>query len=143
MSKLNKILLGLVVVLLVAVGALIFWQKFGFEKPYYAVYLSTGDLYFGKLSHFTRVSLSDVWFLQRNPEDTQNPLSLTPFKGAFWGPEDELYLNSKDIVWKVKLKSDSPVLSYIKNPQAGQPSQQQVQPSGQSTSGEQPTSTSR
>ncbi len=135
MSTLNKILLVAVVILVIAVGALIFWQKVGFEKPYYAVYLSTGDLYFGKLSYFPRVSLSDVWFLQRNPDDIQNPLSLTPFKGAFWGPENELYLNSKDIVWKVKLKSDSPVLSYIKNPQAGQPSQQPPQqlPSEQAT----------
>jgi hypothetical protein len=140
MSKLNKILLILVIVLLIVLGGVISWQKFGTEKPYFAVYLSTGDMYFGKLNYFPRLSLSDVWYLQRNPDDTQNPLSLTPFKGAFWGPEDKIYLNSKDIVWKVKLKSDSPVLSYIKNPQPTQSVSQQPQ---QQLPSEQTTSTNR
>lgn len=135
----NKILLGLVIILVIVVGAIIYWQKFGFEEPYYAVYLDTGDMYFGKLSHFPRLSLSDVWYIQRNPQDSQEPLSISKFERVFWGPEDKLYLNEKNIVWKTKLKSDSPVLNFIKNPQTlTQPQPQQQEPqSPQSTSTQQ------
>ena len=140
MSKLNKILLGLVIVLLIAVGAIIYWQKVGFEEPYYAVYLDTGDMYFGKLSYFPRLSLSDVWYIQRDPQDSQNPLSISKFERVFWEPEDKLYLNEKNIVWKTKLKSDSPVLNFIKNPQAFQPAEQpqtqSQQPQSTSTQGQ-------
>lgn len=118
MSKLNKILLAVVAVLLVALGVIIYWQKVGFEKPYWAVYLDTGDLYFGKLNKFPRLSLSDVYFLQRSPNDQQNPLSLAKFSQAFWGPEDKIYLNEKNIVWKAKLREDSQVVQFIKNPQS-------------------------
>ena len=120
MSKLNKILVGVVGILLVALGIVIYWQKVGFEKPYWAVYLDTGDLYFGKLNKFPKLSLSDVYFLQRNPNDQQNPLSLAKFSQAFWGPEDRVYLNEKNVVWKAKLREDGQVVQFIKNPQASQ-----------------------
>jgi hypothetical protein len=118
MAGLNKILLGIIIVLVLVLCVVIYWQKVGFESPYWAVYMDTGDLYFGKLSWFPRFSLSDVYYLQRNPDDQQNPLSLSKFTGAFWGPEDRIYLNEKNIVWKVKLKKDSPVANFIKNPTA-------------------------
>jgi len=127
MSKFNKILLAIVIILLIALGVVVYWQRSGFEKSYWAVYLGTGDLYFGKLSSFPKLSLSDVWFLQRNPQDTQNPLSLTKFGNAFWGPEDKIYLNEKNVVWKTKLKEDSQVVQFIKNPQAQTQSQPQTQ----------------
>ncbi|MEK9168346.1 MAG: hypothetical protein AAB698_00910 [Patescibacteria group bacterium] len=129
MSKFNKILLAIVIILLIALGVVVYWQRSGFEKSYWAVYLDTGDLYFGKLSRFSKLSLNDVWFLQRNPQDTQNPLSLTKFGNAFWGPEDKIYLNEKSVVWKTKLREDSQVVQFIKNPQAIQP---QTQPQTQS-----------
>jgi len=122
MSKLNKILILIVVVLLVVLAAVLYWQKVGFEKPYYAVYLSTGDLYFGKLSYFPKFALKDVYILQQNPDDQQNPLSITKFENAFWGPENKIYLNDEEIVWKTKLGKDSQFLSAIKNPQAFQQS---------------------
>lgn len=127
MSKLNKILLVIVIILLIALGAVVYWQRGGFEKPYWAVYLNTGDLYFGKLNRFPKMSLSDVWLLQRNPQDTKNPLSLSKFKEVFWGPEDKLYLNDENIVWKAKLREDSQFVQSIKNPQTVQPAQSPVQ----------------
>jgi hypothetical protein len=128
MSKLNKILLGVVAILLMVLGVVIYWQKVGFEKSYWAVYLDTGDVYFGKLNRFPKLSLSDVWFLQRNPQDSQNPLSLAKFSQAFWDPEDRVYFNEKNVVWKTKLREDSQVVQFIKNPQASQ-NQQPIQPS--------------
>ena len=120
MSKLNKILLIVVVVLIIALAGVVYWQKFGlgiFERPYYAVYLDTGDIYFGRLNYFPRLSLTDVWFLRRNAQDSQNPLSLSKFRDAFWGPEDRMELNYKNIVWMAKLKNDSEVIKVMRNEQ--------------------------
>lgn len=130
MSKLNKVLFATIAILLVILGIVIYWQKVGFEKSYWAVYLDTGDVYFGKLNRFPKSSLTDVYFLQRNPDDQQNPLSLTKFNQAFWGPEDKIYLNKKNIIWKAKLKGDSQIVQFIKNPQANQ-NEQQAQPPAQ------------
>ncbi|MBI5079213.1 hypothetical protein HZB06_00855 [Candidatus Wolfebacteria bacterium] len=132
MSKLNKILLFLIVALLMALGIVLYWQKFGFENPYYAIYLNTGDIYFGRLGYFSKSSLSDVYYIQRNPEDRQNPLSVSKFENSFWGPENEIHINPDTIVWKVRLKKDSELLNYIKNPQTFQ--QSQIQRPVQSTS---------
>ncbi len=126
MSKLNKILLGVVATLLVALGIVIYWQKVGLKESYWAVYLDTGDLYFGKLHKFPKLSLTDVWFIQRNAQDAQDPFSLVKFEQAFWGAEDKIYLNEKDVVWKAKLKENSQILQSIKSSPAiqAQPSQQ-------------------
>lgn len=91
-----------------------YYQKFNLDSSYYAVYLSTGDVYFGKLNYFPRFSLSDVWLLNRS-SDVNNPLSISEFNKAIWGPEDKLYLNEKNILWKVKLRLDSQVVGLIKN----------------------------
>ncbi len=124
MFKTNKILLILIIVLVIIVLGLaagflfLFGGKIGWERPYYAVYLQSGDMYFGKLSGiFNHDSLSDAWFLQRNSQDGQNPFSLTKFSNAFWGPEDKLYLNKENIIWKTKLSKDSQVVAFIKNNQ--------------------------
>lgn len=137
-SKLNKILLVLVVVLFVSLLAVVYWQRVGFERNYYAVYLSTGDLYFGQLSYFPKLSLQNAYLLQRNPNDQQNPLSLQKFENAFWGPQDKIYINDDNIIWKAKLKKDSQVVQYMKNPQAfQQPNQQQLQQQLQQPAGSQ------
>lgn len=131
MSKINKILLGSVAVLVVALGVLIYWQVVGFETPYYAVYLSTGELYFGKLNTFPSLSLSDAYILQQTG-DKQNPISINQFSKSFWGPQGTIDLNEKNIVWKAELSKDSQLISYMKNPQAaqaGQPAQDQQAPS--------------
>lgn len=121
MFKLNKILLVVVVVLIIALAGVVYWQNFGKSGDnYWAVYLSTGDVYIGKLSYFPRLHLSDVWFFQKT-SDTQNPLNLSKFSQAFWGPGDELYLSEKQIIWKNKLSETSQVITYIKNSQMAQP----------------------
>lgn len=132
MSKLNKILLVAVIILFIALGIVLYWQLDGFKQSYWAVYLNTGDLYFGQLNRFPTLSLSDVWFIQRNAQDTANPFTLVKFEQAFWKPENKIYLSEKDIVWKAKLQDDSPILDTIKNSAAAQ---NQVQSSGQIPNG--------
>jgi hypothetical protein len=129
-NKTNKILLAIIVVLAAALIAIIYWQKVGFSRNYWAIYLDTGDLYFGKLNYFPRFSLTDAYLLQRNEQSPQNPFSVSKFSNAFWGPEDKIYINKEKIVWKTKLKSDSQVVNFIKNPQSA-PSAQTSQPTSQ------------
>lgn len=134
MSKLNKILLVIVVVLLVALAFVLYWQKGGFQKSYWAVYLNTGDLYFGKIERFPKTSLTDVWFLQMNSQNEENPLSLVKLEQIFWGPEDKIYFDNESVVWKTKLRDDSSVVEFIKNPSAFQDQQGQQLP-GQTQTG--------
>lgn len=115
MSKVNKALVGLVVILLIALAGVFYWQKGGFEEKYSAVYLNSGDIYFGKLSRFPRMTLSDVWFLQKG-SDTQQGFGLSKFEKAFWGPSDEMVINDKNVIWVTELKADSEVVKAIKNP---------------------------
>ncbi len=126
MSKINKVLIGLVIVLVIALAGVLYWQKGGFEEKYSAVYMNTGDIYFGKLSRFPRMTLRDVWFLQKGANADQG-FGLSKFEKAFWGPEDELVLNAEDVIWVTDLKADSEVLKAIKNPQTLAPAPQEQQ----------------
>ncbi len=126
MHKTNKILLTIIIGLAAALMAIVYWQKVGFNKDYWAVYLDTGDLYFGKLSYFPKASLSNAYILQRNAQDSQNPFSISKFSNVFWGPEDRIYINKENIVWKTKLKPDSQIVNFINNPQSAQPEQNSV-----------------
>ena len=126
MSKTNKVLVGLVIVLAVALSAVLYWQKVGFETRYSAVYLNTGDIYFGKLSWFPRTTLRDVWFLQKEGEG--QGVALSKFENAFWGPKDRMVINKENIIWTTELTEDSEVVQAIKNPQSTAPAQTNMVP---------------
>jgi hypothetical protein len=112
MSKLNKILIVLVLVLAVVLAGVFYWQKVGFEKPYWAVYVNDGNVYFGKISHFPKFVLNDVWFLQNSANSPE--LTISKFNEAVWGPGDKLYINQDNIIWKIKLREDSQLLTRFK-----------------------------
>lgn len=111
----KKNILFFIVALIIILVVIIYWRQNKIEKPYYAVYLENGDIYFGKLSFFPYSSLSNVYFLQKNPSDPQNPFSVLKFENAFWGQENKIYINKKKIIWKTRLKDDSQVLNIIEN----------------------------
>lgn len=112
MSKFISFLIVILVIVVVVLGGMLLWQKGDFNGKYTAVYMKTGDLYFGKLSHFPYLSLSDVWFLQRS-SDGQS-ISVDSFSKSVWGPEDTLRLNKDEIVWTVPISKDSKILPIIK-----------------------------
>ena len=137
MSKINKILVGLIVVLAIAIiviGAV--WYLWGGSgNNYYAVYLDTGDLYFGTLSRFPHMTLSNVLYLQKDPQSQST--SLQDFSKVAWGPENKIEINSNKVVWMAKISDISqliPILSGKSMP-ASQPQQNdQGVPSGSATS---------
>ena len=118
MSKLNKILLVAVVVLLIIL-AFIIWKpnlsKTLSGESYYAVYLTSGDLYFGKMVWYRPDVLMDVRLIQTDQSagKDQPQLKLVNFSDAVWGPSGEIKLNEKNILWKTKLSDNSQVLQLI------------------------------
>ncbi len=113
MRNVNKILLTLVIVLLIVLAGAIVWQTWFGSISYYAVYLKTGDLYFGQLSRFPSFGLSHVYLLQVNAQNQQNPVNVQKFSNVFWGPEDFIKINRDEVAWYTKLKSDSQLVRLI------------------------------
>jgi hypothetical protein len=117
MNKTNKILLSVVVVLLLVIIGFVVWKEVGGKPSYAAVYLRTGDLYFGKLVRFPYFGLKQPYLLQVNRTNEQNPLSVQRFKNVFWGPEDFMKINREEVVWYTSLRSDSELAQvFEKNP---------------------------
>jgi len=91
-------------------------QSFKITRPYYAVYLRTGDLYFGYLNKFfSRYTLTNVYLLQR---DQNGGYSLQKFEQSAYQPEDKLILNKENIVWISPIQKNSPLMSILEGKQA-------------------------
>lgn len=109
----NKIVIWILAVIVVAlVGWLVFQNVF--SGSFYAVYLRTGDLYFGKLTHFPVFGLKDPYLLQVQ-NDPENPLSIQKFENIFWGPEAYLRINRNEVVWLAQLNSAGQLAQVLKN----------------------------
>lgn len=121
MSKINKYFIAatiilLAVIIILAVKLLVFNNQ---KSAYSAVYLDSGDIYFGKLHRFPKTYLTEVYLLQRN-NDVQTseatPYILSKFADSMWGPKDYITINRSKIIWIGQLKSDSAVAKAINNP---------------------------
>ncbi len=113
MKNVNKILIAIIVVLVLVLASIAVWQTWFNSPSYYAVYLRTGDLYFGELSRFPSFGLKHVYMLQVNAQNGQNPVSIQKFSNVFWGPEDFIKLNRDEVVWYTKLKPESQIVKLI------------------------------
>lgn len=116
-NRLNKILVVIVIVLLVALIGVIVYKNF-FGQSFAAVYLKTGDLYFGKITEFPNFGLKNVYLIQPTGNE-QNPLSIQKFANVFWGPQDYININRNEVVWTAKLSKTSQLLQLMKNSNLG------------------------
>ena len=99
-------------------------------SPYTAVYMTTGDIYFGKYNRFPKPHMTDVWFLQRTTDQSnQQKFGIVPFANAFWGPVDTVNFNENQILFWANLRNDSQIVKVLENPSAAQ--QGGVIPAGQ------------
>ncbi len=128
MSKINKILLAVVITILVLiVAALVVWKVAFKSATYSAVFMRTGDLYFGELMQFPSFGLKSVYTLSVT-QDAQNPISIQRFKNVFWGPQDWLKINRDEVVWITDLDPQGQLAQLIKaNPDLLPTEQPQVQ----------------
>jgi len=128
MKKQTAIFLGIVIVVVVALavwaGIAIAGMSSGAgsanpsaPSPYSAVYLTTGDIYFGKLSWFPSPHMSDAWYITRNQNQSgQTQLGLAPMKNIFRGPIGNVDFNAQTIVFSTRLLNGSQVVQAIENP---------------------------
>ena len=87
------------------------------SSPYSAVYLETGDIYFGKLKWFPSPHMERVTYYQNAVDEQNRPApGVAAFTGAFWKPIDKIYFNRKHIVFWTRLSKESQVAKAFDNP---------------------------
>lgn len=122
----NRKMKVLMAVLLLIVGGSIFTAGLSIYKPdairsvlsksYSVIYLSSGEIYIGKLSTFPKLVLTDAYILQAaaNPDDPANKtFQLAPLKEALWAP-DKIYLNKENIIFTASIRPDSQIAQTLK-----------------------------
>lgn len=130
------VVIAVVVISSVVVAAIAVFQpefiRGTFSKPYSVVYLSTGEIYIGKLSSFPRLTLSDTYLLQIVPnvdDPSQSGYQLVPLSNTLWSPQ-KIYLNEDQVIFTAPVRDDSQVAQTL-NSQGGISTQSQLQqPSG-------------
>ena len=132
----NKKLVAIVCAAVVFIGAVSIFLASRVERvtadnmgsEFAAVYMVTGDIYFGKLDWLPGPRLRNVWYMQRSAvQGQESQLGLAPLKGAFWTPIDEIYLNMGQIVFWTRVKAGSQMAQALQNPEAFGQSAQQMQ----------------
>ena len=120
-----------VVILALVVAGSLWAARTVFASPvksdqYQAVFLSSGQVYFGKLDSLggDYLRLTDVFYIQAtaNEADAQNPqdaesttdLQLIKLGSEVHGPEDEMLINNEQILFVENLKADGKVTSSIR-----------------------------
>jgi hypothetical protein len=98
-----------------------------FKQPkYVAVYLSTGDIYFGTMRWFPSPRLFNVWLIQRTQDQR---LTLDRFKNAVWQPSEPIHISRDKIVFWTYIEPTSPIVAAIEGKAFLPPSQVEVTPS--------------
>ncbi|MEX0668510.1 MAG: hypothetical protein WD061_02120 [Candidatus Saccharimonadales bacterium] len=112
------------IVLLGAIIASTFIQKnepqdYVKTDQYQAVFLSSGQVYFGQIAHIDSelVILRDIFYLNADQDlqdiDGETSVSLTKLGSELHGPEDEMFISARDILFWENLKDDSTVVQAI------------------------------
>ncbi|MDQ3018289.1 MAG: hypothetical protein M3Q64_00225 [bacterium] len=152
-SRLPWVVLALVV-LAVLIGAVLFRDKLfpgdsetkgavteGKNSGYQAVFLSNGQVYFGKLSDTagTYATMKDIYYLQVTQPPIQGSqqdqaaaaanqqLSLVKLGNELHGPVDEMKINRDQILFFEDIKEDGRVMQAIREYQKNPPPANQQQ----------------
>ena len=139
-SKWAKIVYGLsfaaVVVLIIAsLGLLIFGKvdsqdRYVNKDQYQAVFLNSGQVYFGKIKALNGqyLNLQDIYYLQtannNNTSGSNTNVSLVKLGCELHGPYDQMVINNSQITFWENLKSDGQVAKAIATFQKDNPSGQ-------------------
>jgi hypothetical protein len=99
-------------------------------KQYQAVFLTNGQVYFGKVAHVdaSYLKLADIYYLQVQqtvqPKDSSSnsnnqQVSLAKLGGELHGPEDVMYISRQQVLFWENLKEDGKVAKAVKDYKAG------------------------
>ncbi len=113
MSKRNTSFAVLVLAVLIILG--VWHYKQANPAGYSMVYLSTGEVYVGKLSTFPDMELKNGYILQVTKDatdPTKSNFQLNPISQALWAPE-YLHIERKNVVFYGPLLSTSKIATTI------------------------------
>lgn len=140
--KRRKMAFGLLVVVILAVVGMgwswwLFGRNTGFNenknvnsKEFQAVFLTNGQVYFGKLADLNHkyVTITDIYYLQvqqnnslqgaSNSTSTNSQVSLAKLGSELHGPEDKMYIANDQMLFWENLKGDSKVVQAIQKYQS-------------------------
>ena|SRR3989338_2776140 len=114
MSK-NNIVIA-VVVLLVVVGVGLYFNKTKDMSDYSIVYLTTKEVYVGKLTTFPDLQLSGGYILNTVADATdpkKTNFQLTPMSEALWAPEKSIHLVKDNVVFYGALSDTSSIAKTL------------------------------
>lgn len=106
---------SVVVVFLVLGVYLSGYVDFDRESKLSAVQFVNGDIYFGEISYFPRLTLRNAYTIQvsADPENPSEPAyQFVPLENSIWAP-DKIYLNYDNIVLIGEVGEDSQVMQII------------------------------
>lgn len=112
-TKRNIVIAVVVVLVLVVVGFFVYKAKM--SEGYSIVYLTTGEVYIGKLTTFPDLKLKDTYILQitKDTEDaTKNNFQLQPVSDALWAPE-YINLTQKNVIFYGPLLETSQIAQTL------------------------------
>lgn len=113
MSKKNIVIVAVVV--LVVAGAAFWVNKTKRENAYSVVYLTTGEVYVGKLRTFPDLELKDSYILQVTKDETdpnKNNFQLQPVNEALWAPKS-IHFVKDNVVFYGQLMSNSKIAETL------------------------------
>ena len=126
----------IVVVALIVIGGGGWWAYNTFGSPdgvkknqYQAVFLTNGQVYFGKLSSVNDryINLTDIYYLQvqqsvqpgttSSTTSSDAQVSLAQLGGELHGPDNQMYINRDQVLFWENLKDNGKVVEAIKSNQ--------------------------
>ncbi len=120
----NKILTGIIVVLVLAlgIGTYVFFSQTPKTGEYSAIFLTNGQVYFGTITKQSRgtVTLEHIYYLQTNTTDkntevTEANMSLVKLGNELHGPTDQMQINRDHVLFTETLRDDSKVVQAIRS----------------------------
>lgn len=111
-------------------------SEFVDSNQYQAVFLSGGQVYFGKISDLNQqyMTLDNIYYLRvnqqvqpKNSQQSSNDVSLVKLGCELHGPQDQMVINRDQIIFWENLKSDGQVAKAVAEYQKQNPQGQQCQ----------------
>ncbi len=114
-QKLAGTIFIIICLFVIGVVGKIGYDLFGPDSGYSAVLLTTGDVYFAKISpsfgHY--VTLRDVYYPQIAEESPQTDIRLAKLGSEIHGPKTRMKINRDHIIMVQPLRVDSEVIKTI------------------------------
>lgn len=113
-----------ILIIITCAGAVfLFWNPFKTTANYQAVFLTNGQVYFGRASHLNGdyVKLTDIYYLQvqnalqpaQSGANNNQQIMLMKLGNELHGPMDKMLINRSQISFIEDLKPDSRVVAAI------------------------------